>query len=104
MGRAAPFALIGARARLPDQLSPLGRFDRDKGGDLLGTHVSRLRSKLEQLIVDIGRTDDLLDLSAELRDDRLRSLARREQGVPAQNFEAGKPRLRNGGNVRYQLA
>ena len=54
--------------------------------------------------MDIGRTDDLLDLSAELRDDRLRGLARREQGVPPQNFEAGKSRLRNRGNIRYQLA
>src|SRR6478752_264051 len=95
---------IGARSRLPDQLSPLGRLDRDKRDDLLAAHVSRLRSKLEQLVVDIGRTHDLLDLSAELRDDRLRGFARREQGVPPQNLEARKFRPRNRGNIRYQLA
>ena len=54
--------------------------------------------------MDIGRTHDLLDLGAELRDDRLRGFARREQGVPPQNLEAGKSCLRNRGNIRYQLA
>src|SRR6478752_422476 len=104
MGARLPTFSIRARARLPDQLSPFRRFDRHKRGDLLGTEVSRLRSKLEHLVADIGRADDLLDVGAELRDNRLRRLAGREQGVPAQDLEAGISRLRNRGNIRYERA
>src|SRR4051794_9054648 len=91
---------IGARARLADQLSPLGRFNTDKCGDLFGAHISRLCSKLEHLVVDIGRADDLLDVTAELLDNGLRRLARRKQGVPAQDLKSGKSLLRNGRNIR----
>src|SRR5215211_1105424 len=70
------------QAGLVDDGLELGDLRLGEGGELIDRHGADIGALLQQLLLDLGLVQDLVDLGVEPRDDLLRRAARGEEALP----------------------
>src|ERR1700704_4946823 len=88
---------IHFRARFLHDVGPFDDLGLDHHGKFLARVSDRLRTEPDDLLVDVGKLQDLHDLGIEALDDLRRRAGWSEYALPRSDLEAGKTRFRERG-------